>query len=79
MENPIPTNARGWIYVLGIIIGALTAVVASVLAVLGLDAWQPVVTAVAAAVALISSTLGRSNLSAPEAAAIETLTDEAEV
>lgn len=74
MENPIPTNARGWIYVWGIIIGALTAVVASVLAVLGIDAWQPVVTAVAAAVALISSTLARTNLSASDVPA-----DEAEV
>ena len=68
MENPIPTNARGWIYVWGIIIGALTAVVASVLAVLGLDAWQPVVTAVASAVALVSSTLARTNLTSEDSA-----------
>ena len=68
MQNPIPTNARGWIYVWGIVLGALTGVAAAVLAVLGLDAWQPVVTAVASAVALVSSTLARTNLTSEDSA-----------
>lgn len=62
MDNPISTTTRGWVYVGGIIVGAVLGVVAVALSVAGLDQWQPVVTAAATAVALVSSTLARSNL-----------------
>lgn len=62
MENPINSNARGWIYVVGIVIGALTGVAAATLTVLGLDAYQPIVAAFAAAIAVITGSLARSNL-----------------
>ena len=67
MQNPIATATRGWIYVWGIILGALTGVAAAVLAVLGLDQWQPVVVAIASAIAVVSSTLARTNLSTEDA------------
>ena len=62
MDNPIPTTVRGGIYIACIILGALAGVVASVLAVLGLNAWQPVVAAAASAVALVTGILARANL-----------------
>ena len=65
MDNPIPATTRGGIYIAGIILGALAGVVASVLAVLGLGAGQPVVTAAASAVALVCSILARANLTEP--------------
>ena len=62
MDNPIPVTARGWVYVVGIVLGSILTVTAVVLTVLGLDQWQPIVTAVSGAVALVSSMLARANL-----------------
>ena len=62
MDNPISSQTRGWIYVIGIVLGSLSGVAAATLAVMGLDAYQPIVTAVAAAVAAVTGSLARANL-----------------
>ena len=64
MQNPIPAKARGWVYIAGLIIAAMCLIVAAVLSVLGLDAWQPVVTIVSSAVGGLCAVLARANLSA---------------
>lgn len=66
MDNPISPRARGVIYVVGIVLGALTGVAAITLSVLGLDAWQPVLAAAASAIALVTGTLARANLAQPD-------------
>ena len=62
MPNPIPPTARGWLYVAGIVLAAVASIAAAVLAVLGLDEWQPVLTVAASAVGIALGTLARSNL-----------------
>ena len=64
MENPIPARARGWIYVAGLIVAAACLIAAAVLTVLGLDAWQPVVTVVSSAITGLCAILARANLDA---------------
>ena len=62
MDNPITPAARGWIYIVGVIFAALVGVAAVALSVAGLDQWQPVLTAAASAVAIVTGTLARSHL-----------------
>lgn len=66
MQNPIPAQARGWVYIAGLIIAAVCLIVAAVLSVLGLDVWQPVVSVVSSATLGLCTVLARANLSAPE-------------
>ena len=66
MENPIPTDVRGWLYVAAIVTGGLALVASAVLTVLGYDAWQVVVTAIVSSTSIIAGGLGRSNLSIDE-------------
>lgn len=66
MENPIPTHARGWLYVAAIVTGGLALVLSAVLTVLGYDEWQVVVTAIVSSTSIVAGGLGRSNLSIDE-------------
>lgn len=75
MDNPISPRARGWIYVAGLTIAALAGVAAAILAVLGLDTWQPVVTAIAAASGGLTGILARAHLSTSEPGEIGELGD----
>lgn len=67
MTNPIPVAVRGWLYVLGIIVGSFVAVVLpDLLIAVGADqAWTTVATRAAGALTLLLSTLGRANLGDP--------------
>lgn len=78
MENPISSTARGWVYVAGVILGAITGVIAAALTVAGLNQWQPVLAAAASAVAMVTGTLARSHLSIPADVAEDGAEPEAE-
>lgn len=79
MTNPIPTAVRGWLYVLGIIVGSfVTVVLPDLLTAVGAgQAWTTLATRAAGALTLLLSTLGRANLGDPvPAAEISTITAE---
>lgn len=65
MSNPIPAKVRGWLYVAGIIVGSLIAVVLpDLLAALEVGpAWTTFATRAAGALTVLLATLGRANLS----------------
>lgn len=67
MTNPIPTAVRGWLYVLGIIVGGLIAVILpDLLDALGAgEVWTRFATRAAGALTVLLSTLGRANLGDP--------------
>lgn len=62
MMNPISEKARGWLYVMGIIVGALCFVGGTVLEVLDLHVYSPILTSISAAVATAVGILARANL-----------------
>lgn len=67
MSNPIPTAVRGWLYVLGIVVGSFVAVVLPDLLV-ALNAgpqWTTFATRGVGALTILLATLGRSHLSEP--------------
>lgn len=65
MQNPIPIQVRGWLYVTGIIVGGLIAVVLpDLMAALEVGPlWTTFAVRLAGATTLLLSTLGRANLS----------------
>lgn len=69
MNNPIPAPVRGWLYVIGIVVGGLVAVCLPDL-LTALDAapvWTAFATRTCGALTVLLSTLGRANLSDPSA------------
>ncbi len=66
MTNPIPVETRGWLYVGGLVLAALCLVASSVLQVLGLTEWQPVIAVVSSAVGGLCAMLARANLTTEE-------------
>lgn len=64
MNNPIPTTVRGWLYVVGIIVGGSIAIVLpDLLAALDVGpAWTTFATRLAGALTLLLATLSRANL-----------------
>lgn len=72
MTNPIPIRVRGWLYVAGIVVGGLIAVVLpDLLDALGAgDQWIRLAVRASGALTLLLSTLGRSHLSDPSGAAL---------
>lgn len=68
MGNPIPAAVRGWLYLVGIIIGAFVAVVLpDLLAALAVGPeWTTVAIRAAGALTLLLSTLSRANLGTDE-------------
>lgn len=66
MMNPISEKARGWLYVVGIIVGALCFVGGTVLEVLDLHAYSPILTSISAAVTTAVAVLARANLGASD-------------
>lgn len=64
MENPIPTQVRGWLYVAGIVIGGLVAVaLPDLLAALEVGPlWTTFAVRLTGAVTVLLATLGRANL-----------------
>jgi hypothetical protein len=65
MQNPIPLNARGWIYVAGLVIGAVLLVAPDVLTMAGMESWDAVFARMGGAVTALVSALGRSHLADP--------------
>lgn len=65
MPNPIPTAVRGWLYVIGIIVGSFVAVVLpDLLAALGVgEQWNTLAVRACGALTVLLATLGRANLS----------------
>ena len=69
MTNPISATARAWLYVVGIVVGALAVVGTAAMTVVGLTEWLPVLTAAVSALTVICSSLARANLSGLDAPA----------
>lgn len=66
MTNPISPKVRSWIYILGIVIGALAVVIGPLSIAIGLsDEWVAVLISLAGAVGVLTSTLSRANLDSP--------------
>lgn len=65
MDNPIPAKVRSVLYILGMIVGGLVAVVLpDLLVALNVDeAWTAVATRAAGATTLLLATLAQANLS----------------
>lgn len=66
MTNPIPVETRSAIYIGGLIVAALCLEASSVLQVLGLTEWQPVIAVVSSAVGGLCAMLARANLTTEE-------------
>lgn len=62
MENPISKRARSVIYLIGVVVAALTAPAAALLGYLEMNDLTPVLLAVTGAVSLIVGILARANL-----------------
>ena len=62
MTNPIPMQTRGVLYVTSIIVSSIALIIVSLLQVLDLNVFLPVVTATVAAVSGAASVLARDNL-----------------
>ena len=78
MTNPIPISVRGWLYVLGIIVGSLVTVALPDLLVAlkaGPD-WTTFAVRFVGALTVLLSTLGRSNLGNPVSAAQVTVINQ---
>lgn len=67
MTNPIPFTVRGWLYVAGIIVGGVVAVVLpDLLAALSAgQVWQAFAVRACGALLVVLGTLSRANLSEP--------------
>lgn len=67
MTNPIPARVRGWLYVLGIIVGLFVAVIVPdlLVAVQASPEWAQVATRGTGALMALLLALSRANLSAP--------------
>ena len=78
MSNPIPARVRGWLYVVGVIVGVFVAVVVPdlLVAVQASPEWSQVATRGTGALMALLLALSRANLSDP--AAIVTLASTAE-
>ena len=78
MSNPIPARVRGWLYVVGVIVGVFVAVVVPdlLVAVQASPEWSQVATRGTGALMALLLALSRANLSDP--AAIVTLESSAE-
>ena len=63
VTNPLSARARGIIYVMAIVIGAVSLVATAILNVINLEQWVSVVAAAASAAAILASSLARDNLS----------------
>lgn len=66
MTNPIPLKVRGGLYVVGITVGILAAIIPPVVAAIGIgDKWALVITSIVGAITVITNTLSRANLTEP--------------
>lgn len=66
MENPIPQRVRGWLYIIGIIVGGFTAPIELIAKVYwGADGGQ-LATILVSSVLLVLAMLARANLRSPD-------------
>lgn len=68
MKNPISETARGWLYVTGVVLGAVIFVAVELFKALGLEVYIPTLAAAASALTMVVSTLARSHLSSIDTA-----------
>lgn len=72
MTKPISAKARGVIYTVGIIIGAIATIIPTVAAALGMsDQWTTVAISVVGILTTITGILARGNLTLDDAATVE--------
>lgn len=62
MENPISKKARSVIYLVGLIVAALSGVISTALSLYGFEAYNPLATQITSAIAIIVSIIARANL-----------------
>lgn len=69
MSNPIPARVRGWLYVVGVIVGVFVAVIVPdlLVAVQASPEWSQVATRGTGALMALLLALSRANLSDPAA------------
>ena len=75
MSNPIPARVRGWLYVVGVIVGVFVAVIVPdlLVAVQASPEWSQVATRGTGALMALLLALSRANLSEPSNAPVITI------